>query len=121
MWAVINEMDRIILLKETKFICLSSDLTNSHMKSFFAFSFSRILMLILCFFLRPAVQPSQVELQRQRSMEVAQLYRQRRHISQEDTISLNPAEVEGVEEGPAAVSEFHLKHIKLFATTIATH
>lgn len=52
----------------------------------------------------PAVQPSQVELQRQRSMEVAQLYRQRRHISQEDTISLNPAEAEGVEEGPAASS-----------------
>lgn len=67
------------------------------------------------------MQPSQVELQRQRSMEVAQLYRQRRHISQEDTISLNPAEAEGVEEGPAAVSEFNLKHIKqLFATT-TTH
>ncbi|KAK7496832.1 hypothetical protein BaRGS_00011812 [Batillaria attramentaria] len=32
-------------------------------------------------------QPTEQELQRQRSMEAAQLYRQRRHISQEDTLS----------------------------------
>ncbi|XP_029648348.1 E3 ubiquitin-protein ligase NEDD4 isoform X2 [Octopus sinensis] len=46
----------------------------------------------------PAAQPSQLELQRQRSMEVAQLYRQRRHISQEDTISLNTSGSESSEE-----------------------
>ncbi|KAL8615914.1 hypothetical protein ACOMHN_034590 [Nucella lapillus] len=34
-------------------------------------------------------QQSEQDLQRQRSVEVAQLYRQRRHISQDDTLSIN--------------------------------
>ena len=34
-------------------------------------------------------QQTEQELQRQRSVEVAQLYRQRRHISQDDTLSIN--------------------------------
>ena len=79
----------LLLLSSSASVSFPSSLVSPHCHLYYLHHNHICRYYGIFYYCRVPSQQTEQELQRQRSVEVAQLYRQRRHISQDDTLSLN--------------------------------